>query len=243
RNKNEHAIPVLAGGPGTGKSRFLDEIQNLLNEYAHASNDQKVINAFKNMIVVNVTYRNGTTASNTDKILGSEASLAMRLFFAYFHPTSNFDKFISLCQQSSPDLRLSTAMQVIRQHVSMNLDDRVALIVGINEFNKLHDIDQSTSRSLITSIGGQMCKAPKAFFFVPIVASTIEGLIYMYPQIFLPLPLLSDDRASKLAVQSFAMMITLLTTIISGAALVISEVTLGTLEFFLEKFSEPKLLL
>ena len=89
-----------------------------------------------------------------------------------------------------------------------------------------------------------MCKSPKGIFFVPIVTGTIEGPIEtyirgsMHPQIFLPLPLLSDDSSIKIS-----RAITRDDDYITHNPYFrccIGDIGghVRTLEFFLEKFSE-----
>ncbi|RPB26154.1 hypothetical protein L211DRAFT_698266 [Terfezia boudieri ATCC MYA-4762] len=80
-DKNLHPIPILAGGPGTGKSRFLDEIEGLIFCCASKSPDMNIQKGFENMAVINVNYGNGSAASDMDIRIGAQASLSLRLLF------------------------------------------------------------------------------------------------------------------------------------------------------------------
>ena len=48
-DKTNHPIPVLAGGPGIGKSRFLDEVEVLLKQYIEKHSNIIICNAGKNI--------------------------------------------------------------------------------------------------------------------------------------------------------------------------------------------------
>ncbi|KAF9896380.1 hypothetical protein BX616_007570, partial [Lobosporangium transversale] len=69
-------IPFLACGPGTGKSRFLQEIAGMLREKASSCSDQSVKSAFSNMVSINFSYGNDTAASQFDVRIEDEASIA-----------------------------------------------------------------------------------------------------------------------------------------------------------------------
>ncbi|CAJ0769568.1 6466_t:CDS:2, partial [Entrophospora sp. SA101] len=114
RDKSLHPIPILAGGPGVGKSRFLDE--------------------------------NLEIASNP----------------------------------------------------------LLVLVLGVDEINKLYDLNKNTFKNLINIIGGTMCDSPENIFIIPILAGTIEGPLdqyifgSMHEPFFLPLTLLNDDDAIEI---------------------------------------------
>ena len=76
-DRMQHPIPFLACGPGTGKSRFLQEVGEMLHEKASSYNDENVKKAFSIMITVNITYGNGTPASKSDINIGGEASVSI----------------------------------------------------------------------------------------------------------------------------------------------------------------------
>ncbi|CAJ0648291.1 11920_t:CDS:2, partial [Entrophospora sp. SA101] len=59
---------ILANGPGTGKSRFLQELPNLLyNETEYYTDDKELLDMIKNrMYTINVTFGNSTVASPED---------------------------------------------------------------------------------------------------------------------------------------------------------------------------------
>ena len=123
-DKSYHPIPILASGPGTGKSRFLDEIERLLRHYIGES-DEKICNGFANMVVINTTYGNGSPADSydirviSDESTNGQTSLALRILFEYFQPQYEFFKltfseFNKLCNKlRAVDFTLNTALQVI----------------------------------------------------------------------------------------------------------------------------------
>ncbi|CAB4411785.1 unnamed protein product [Rhizophagus irregularis] len=230
-DKGLHPIPVLAGGPGTGKSRFLDEIERLLWRCINKS-DEEIRNGFANMVVINTTYGNGSPASSHDsRIIGSgsteiingQTSLALRILFEYFQPQYKvskltFAEFNTLCNNDNDDnnnhddlkvfnFTLDTALRVIyadfikQRKQETSSYPPLVLVLGIDEFNNLHDIQKNACKELIRSIGGVMCKPPANIFFIPILAGTIEEAITDYisgskhEPILLPLRLLNNDDA------------------------------------------------
>ncbi|EXX65503.1 uncharacterized protein OCT59_029085 [Rhizophagus irregularis] len=147
-DKGLHPIPVLAGGPGVGKSRFLDEVERLLVQYANESDDDEIRDAFTNMTVINTTYGNGCPARDMDVTIGAEASLAIRILFEYFKPKHDFgdydfSHFQSLCNNYSniSYFTLSTAIRVVYADVIIQKNQEIksnpllVLVLGIDELN------------------------------------------------------------------------------------------------------------
>ncbi|PKK58976.1 hypothetical protein RhiirC2_795491 [Rhizophagus irregularis] len=205
-DKGLHPIPVLAGGPGVGKSRFLDEVERLLVQYANESDDDEIRDAFTNMTVINTTYGNGCPARDMDVTIGAEASLAIRILFEYFKPKHDFgdydfSHFQSLCNNYSniSYFTLSTAIRVVYTDVIIQKNQEIksnpllVLVLGIDDLNQLHDNNPKAFRTLINGIGGVMCSSPANIYFIPILAGTIEGPLNQYKsgstQSLLPLPL------------------------------------------------------
>ncbi|PKC03234.1 hypothetical protein RhiirA5_424071 [Rhizophagus irregularis] len=205
-DKGLHPIPVLAGGPGVGKSRFLDEVERLLVQYANESDDDEIRDAFTNMTVINTTYGNGCPARDMDVTIGAEASLAICILFEYFKPKHDFgdydfSHFQSLCNNYSniSYFTLSTAIRVVYADVIIQKNQEIksnpllVLVLGIDELNQLHDNNPKAFRTLINGIGGVMCSSPANIYFIPILAGTIEGPLNQYKsgstQSLLPLPL------------------------------------------------------
>ncbi|PKB92177.1 hypothetical protein RhiirA5_445702, partial [Rhizophagus irregularis] len=103
------------------------------------------------------------------------------------------------------DLTLNTALRVIYadfiKQSKQETSPPLVLVLGIDEFNNLHDLEKKACKELIKSIGGVMCNSPAKIFYIPILAGTIEGAISkyitgsMHEQILLPLRLLNDDDA------------------------------------------------
>ncbi|OQR89637.1 crinkler (CRN) domain-containing protein [Thraustotheca clavata] len=61
-DKQNHVIILVMSGPGTGKSRMLDEMKGLLCEAAVWSKNQALVKRMKSAYVFRVTFENGTAA-------------------------------------------------------------------------------------------------------------------------------------------------------------------------------------
>ena len=79
----------------------------------------------------------------------------------------------------------------------------LVLILGIDEFNKLHGVHKGACKALVNSIGEVMLGS-RNIFFIPILAGTIEGPLEenitesRYKQLRLPLYLLNMDHAIEI---------------------------------------------
>ncbi|KAK1941272.1 hypothetical protein P3T76_007138 [Phytophthora citrophthora] len=62
-DKSAHAMNLVLSGPGTGKSRMLDEMPKLLREAAVQEEDPELLKRIQKAYVFNVTFENATAVS------------------------------------------------------------------------------------------------------------------------------------------------------------------------------------
>ncbi|RIB17162.1 hypothetical protein C2G38_2037957 [Gigaspora rosea] len=206
KDRNFHPIPFLGCGPGTGKSRFLQEISNIVCEKARLSNDDEVKSILGKAIFLNVTYGNGSAFSDFDVNIGAEASLALRILHIHFvHNHINYLEFRDIVGKQAKLLTLSLALHTIYKSKCKEVGntEKLAIIVGIDEVNKLHDSNREVFRELIACVGSMSCD-PK-IFFVPILAGTVEDPLRsvitnsMHQALQLPLQLLDTSHMLLIA--------------------------------------------
>lgn len=214
-----HPIPFVAGGPGTGKTRLLEELKNLVQERALNDADDQVREIFANMIAVVITFGNGSAASDSDVMLGGEIALCTWILHRYFvegNSNMQYENFVNQCIKlglRKGGLMLGTVLKTItmdkygQQQQSGNTS---AFLLCIDETNKLIDLDtpltQVTFRTVVNAVGRLSCgKAVENIFFIPILAGTLEQPLSqiitksMHPALVLPLDLLSNADTIKIA--------------------------------------------
>ncbi|GES82511.1 hypothetical protein GLOIN_2v1593312 [Rhizophagus clarus] len=185
QDRNNHPIPLLANGPGTGKSRFLQEVPTLLRERAekllreqakeHTNNNELLSIIKDKMCTINVTFGNGTPAQVDDVSIG-QSSVALRILYEHFISSGDccYEDFV---------------------------------ILGIDELNVLHSKrvnDHNPVRDIVHADGGLNCSSGN-IFYVPILAGTIQGpleaIFKESTYIYLPLPLrlLHDQEVQNIS--------------------------------------------
>ncbi|KAJ8550531.1 hypothetical protein ON010_g10539 [Phytophthora cinnamomi] len=64
-DKQTHAINLVLSGPGTGKSRMLDEMDGILLRAAELSGSQELVRRMQKVYIFHVTFENGTAAQGS----------------------------------------------------------------------------------------------------------------------------------------------------------------------------------
>jgi hypothetical protein len=187
----------------------LQELVNIISKKA-SETENLDLSIFRNAVFLNVTYGNRTAASDYDVDIGAEVSLAIRILFFYFVHGNKILSYTdfrnTVVKKNARNLRLSLVLKTIyesKRRQDKNID-KFAIIVGIDEVNKLHDISHVKFRDLVAAVGSISCSLEKVFF-VPILAGTIEGPLQliitdsMHLPLQLPLYLLGINDMLKIA--------------------------------------------
>ncbi|CAG8504148.1 5615_t:CDS:2 [Funneliformis mosseae] len=201
-DKQLHHIPILANGPGTGKSRFLQELLTLLEQYRNRSEH---VLGNSQVLAINITFNTITNASDEDASAGP-ASVALRMLYEYFisgSETLYFNQFMRMCRNWKT-LKIETACDVVLKDIGGNIG---FFVIGIDELNVLHNLakdNQRPVRDIVHAIGGLITNSKKNLLYVPILAGTIQGPLEKFIQestydlLRLPLRLLSDEEVEKI---------------------------------------------
>jgi hypothetical protein len=225
-DKMYHKIPFLADGPGSGKSRFLQELSTSLSLnvskkthplYAndsiphqlssYISSTQNYFQHYKNTlssaIFLNISFGNGSPYVKREQTLDIEESICLRLIYPEYE--TEYQSFTSFCDAyinshlHLESLSLSKYLESLKGHCRM-------LILGIDEVNFLYEESREQFKALFKIIGsiGSHHSDP---IFVPVLAGTVIGPIQdvvshsMYPPLHIPLPLLSINSTINILSQ------------------------------------------
>ncbi|GBC01002.1 hypothetical protein RclHR1_40230001 [Rhizophagus clarus] len=135
------------------------ELMNIIRNKALNSGDKDMMSILGNAVFLNVTYGNETEASDFDMNIGAEASVALRILQYYFiHGNTNegFAKFRdeTVGQENAKKLTLDLALRIICE--SKHEEDRnigkIAIIVGIDEINKLYTVTRVLLVQLVSLV-------------------------------------------------------------------------------------------
>ena len=218
KDKAYHKLPFLADGPGSGKSRFLQELSNSFVSYiknlkqsvyekphcgfvhdknvSYRKETPTAFDDFKSAIssalFINISFGNDSAYTRKESEMSIQKSLCLRILYPYFaQQYSCFGSFFDSYLNnhiSLPRLTLESTLTLIGQ-------DSKCIVLGIDEVNVLHEYSEKRFNELFLMIGCFNCVYSP--FFVPVLAGTAIGpmkhVIAICPPLHIPLPLLSFD--------------------------------------------------
>ena len=225
KDKQQHPIPILADGPGSGKSRFLQELPhyfasfvqtsaeyynrliqgNRLNPKASAYVQQhpEAFAAFKADMASShyctISFAGATVyAEEAEKACTIEESICLRLLYPYHHFTS-FLAFVHAYLQTPKQLvTLSATVDKIAK-------GSTCAVLGIDEISKLYAASPGKFNALFTQIGG-LCATNPLFLFAVFAGTNIRAITVSlressYAPLHVPLPLLSFESSMQIVCQ------------------------------------------
>ena len=199
-DRNLHPIPFLADGPGSGKSRFLQELPySFIDFVQQGTYCQDFKDIFKSPVCINISFSNGSPYSLNEALaIQIEQSVCLRILYQFETESySNFGSFYDSFK--SQEFSLSGIFNEVGAS---------CIILGIDEVNKVYEIgvqyqkvSDDTKERLLSGLFGLVGGFSCAFspIFIPVLAGTVIGPIKSvvrestHPPLHIPLPLLSFE--------------------------------------------------
>eukprot|EP01124_Arcella_intermedia_P021719 TRINITY_DN308_c0_g5_i1.p1 TRINITY_DN308_c0_g5~~TRINITY_DN308_c0_g5_i1.p1 ORF type:complete len:903 (-),score=210.59 TRINITY_DN308_c0_g5_i1:67-2775(-) len=172
-DRKVHPFMAFAGCPGSGKSRMMDEMADII------SPTLKDLDSKATLLPIKVSYTNGTPFGKWDKY-NPIAAFCWRILFAYYNPDISFSLFWNHLPKHWDTLELSTVLMFLCKpdvYVLFLLDEFQYLLSDglihppdpstIKEHGpstmKLSDSDSILQR-LIILLSEPLCSKPRQFF-------------------------------------------------------------------------------
>ncbi|CAB4495863.1 unnamed protein product [Rhizophagus irregularis] len=148
------------------KSHYLWERVNIIHYKVLYSGDKDVKSRLGKQFFLNVTYGNGSMASDFDVDIKAESSKALRILYSYFvngNKNLNFNRFRDIIGEGNTN-QLRLCLETIYENKLK--EDRnincLAIIIDIDEVNKLYP----TFRNLVSIVGSTSYPSGKVFFLI-----------------------------------------------------------------------------
>jgi hypothetical protein len=176
-----------------GKTRFLDEVKLGLLNFIEARKDLsfQVKCAIQEAVSINVSFGNGSLYDEDDIQSGIEKALCKRILSQV---CNNYKEFVD----SFEPIGLKTLFNFCISSLARNSK---IVILGVDEVNKVHEMDPRAFEDLIFLLGSMRCRTD--FLFCPILSCSNIGDIkhtvieYTYLPLYLSLPPVSLREAEN----------------------------------------------
>ncbi|EPZ30828.1 hypothetical protein ROZALSC1DRAFT_26724 [Rozella allomycis CSF55] len=195
RDKGHHPIPFVADGPGSGKSRFLQELSSSYKQFLNESHEtENFKEALLKAVFININFGNDTAFCAADSNNMIEDIILSRILYEI----QDTYKFFSLFLAHRPHIEftLSDLISALGQKTT-------CIVMCFDEVNRVHNFNTIKFRELF-AWAGTTSAGTGDVFFVPVLSGTVIGPISeivtdsMYPPCHIPLPLLSLTSCERI---------------------------------------------
>jgi hypothetical protein len=199
-DKKYHPIPILDYGPGTGKSRFMQEIPEMVRRaLKEMMLDRNFKNQLKTPVFINITFDSIWMYSKDEVKDGIEHAICLRILHQFLKLSSeSFDDFKNYCKPLH--FKLSDILLALSQKGFS------CLFLAFDEVNRVYNVNRNEFDSMFAIIAAH-CSF-EGLFFVPVFAGTVIGPIRTAlagsnnRSVSIPLPLLTQQSALMIVKES-----------------------------------------
>jgi len=139
-DRRDYPFPVCSAMSGIGKTRLLDEWVKKLNDDADIWRDINFPPTEQRLALV-LSYGNGHSVVSEERSMGAHAGFAWRLLYAIFlernSKLNGWQPFWTSLPRNADELTLGDVFSVIQRVLGLNDEDKCALFVGIDEYQRI----------------------------------------------------------------------------------------------------------
>ena len=142
KDRNLHPIPFLADGPGTGKSRFLQELPTSFRSFVLSSTHSTPFKkAIDTALYINITFGNGSAYDVTDVAIEIERAICIRILHQIHMSEMAFSAFCA--NQRGKEITLDDVLELVPKETA-------CIVLGIDEVSNVHDRSKQQFKALFT---------------------------------------------------------------------------------------------
>ncbi|CAK4652559.1 unnamed protein product, partial [Aphanomyces euteiches] len=141
QDKQNHAIIVVSSGPGTGKSRMLDEMKGLLCEAAARLKNQALVDRMESAYVFHVTFDDDST-NGSALLENPKFDISYRMLYQLAKFGIDWDVFVStLKKYSSLWLGVGQVMAILAKLEKISNVENMSVILCVDGLQNLANND------------------------------------------------------------------------------------------------------